>query len=1423
MHIGHRFSCLFVLALVAATRAGATVFYVDGSRYNDNDSGLSWPFAKRTVAAALAAANAGDEVWVKRGTYAGSVTVGSGVGLYGGFVGTEALRDQRNWQANATVLQGSGSGSVVTIPADASASTVVDGFTIRQGQAQDGGGIRIGARARPSVRNNTLTSNNATRHGGAIYCGPDSQPAIDHNTLTSNQANTSGGGIYCDTNCAAAIVLNVIGTLNRAPSGGGVACESCGPTIRQNQFDGNQATSARGGAIWCRAASPSIVTNTVGQVSANTAAQDGGAIACEAGSAPEIRGNTLVSNSAGARGGAIFCLDSSPTVVTNAALRGNTAPRGAGVACSGSDAMPEIRDQTVSQNTASQRGGGLFAESGSRPTLLRCSLTGNSATQGGGGLCADNATAWVDRCAVRGNTATPSGAGAGLLFENGAGGGLYSCLVTANQSGSGGGGGVLCRTGARPALWNVTVADNQTSGQGGGLALSAAAPAVTNCLVAYNGSGVYCENGAAPGWGYNNTVSNGAYDCSGWAGDPTGTNGNLRVEPRFVDRVAGDYRLATNSPCADAGLRAPWMEDAVDLDAEFRVQAPTEDGLVDIGAYELHQGGVALPVFEPDGGLFTNSVTVWVSCYTRGASVHYTTDGTTPTTNSPSLPASGGALEFETDTLLMARAFLDGWDPSPLTSATYTFATVARPHFTPDGGPFDAPVDVTVTCATPGATIHYTLDNRDPTADDPVVASGGTVTVDHACTLKARAFKDGLEPSEVKEEAYLVRVIFVWPFGDGSSGRTWDTALHSIQDAVNRASTNCWEVWVAANCINGPPGPYLEHIQLFPGISIIGGFLGGEGCKEQRIDGHLEWTETIISGGQVFGEPVLSDAAHWADGVHLERLTIQDGRAQSGAGLYIYHEPTTITVDDCVFKANGDERCMEGGGVYIRDPFTGKPAFTRCTFAGNTAWDGGGLWATGPVRVDSCRFISFNTAYNRGGGLYLHGFQPGIAGVTNAPEYCDHAQIRNNTISDNISYNMGGGLFLNDGGCTQLQLAENTIAANYAYNHGAGMVVYCCGYTVLAHNLIEQNVILKSDGPKYGIGIFVFGDGYFGTGGSTLRMTHNVVRWNQGGAPRHGGGIALLGTGGMHVGLWSQNDCFLENSAGVGGNVWLLGVDSKFFSAFSTFWMGGPNDLTLGSASLPNAPSPDILTGELGMCNTLVSQDVTLEWPPARTNIWYNDVGVWNGIADPTGTNGNISAIGGVTTEGGTCHLLPGSPCIEAGSIKKYPWWSPSVNSNAAAHSSDDYPGVLGSTFGDTADRRAMTNGTFLCNEMFAHCLGDLDDQLGCCGTTFDIGCDEYTFLPTPLLEPPHLATFGYPTSVVVRADSLPDAHVARVHVTFDGTLPTTNALVVEPGARVTLTNACTVTAVSVSDDPWVWPSPPATATFVRPLLLLVK
>ena len=66
---------------------------------------------------------------------------------------------------------------------------------------------------------------------------------------------------------------------------------------------------------------------------------------------------------------------------------------------------------------------------------------------------------------------------------------------------------------------------------------------------------------------------------------------------------------------------------------------------------------------------------------------------------------------------------------------------VATPVINPNGGEVEAGSTVTLTCATENATIHYTLDGTEPTAQSAKYEA--PVAITKACTLKAVAVKEG--------------------------------------------------------------------------------------------------------------------------------------------------------------------------------------------------------------------------------------------------------------------------------------------------------------------------------------------------------------------------------------------------------------------------------------------------------------------------------------------------------------------------------------------------------------------------------------------------------------------------------------------------------------------------------------------------------
>ena len=73
--------------------------------------------------------------------------------------------------------------------------------------------------------------------------------------------------------------------------------------------------------------------------------------------------------------------------------------------------------------------------------------------------------------------------------------------------------------------------------------------------------------------------------------------------------------------------------------------------------------------------------------------------------------------------------------------------TVETPVCSPSGGTYYEPQQVTLTCGTQGATIHYTLDGSVPDTSSPVCS--GPLHLDTICTLKAIASHDSMYNSGV--------------------------------------------------------------------------------------------------------------------------------------------------------------------------------------------------------------------------------------------------------------------------------------------------------------------------------------------------------------------------------------------------------------------------------------------------------------------------------------------------------------------------------------------------------------------------------------------------------------------------------------------------------------------------------------------------
>jgi hypothetical protein len=161
----------------------------------------------------------------------------------------------------------------------------------------------------------------------------------------------------------------------------------------------------------------------------------------------------------------------------------------------------------------------------------------------------------------------------------------------------------------------------------------------------------------------------------------------------------------------------------------------------------------ATPVFSMAAGTYTHALNGFtITDATPGATIHYTTNGTTPTTRSP---VFSGSVVVGLTTTFQAIAVAPGYSTSALATAVYTITyPTAMPAFSMASGTYTSAQTVAIEDATEGATIYYTTDGTTPTtASKPYSAP---ISVTNSQTIRAIAVKTGLPNSVFAAETYTI-------------------------------------------------------------------------------------------------------------------------------------------------------------------------------------------------------------------------------------------------------------------------------------------------------------------------------------------------------------------------------------------------------------------------------------------------------------------------------------------------------------------------------------------------------------------------------------------------------------------------------------------------------------------------------------------
>lgn len=378
--------------LAFACSADATI-YVDTDA-TGSDNGNSWADAYTDLQDGLSDARGNVscggntvEIWVAVGVYTPGSNAGNSfelyddVAIYGGFVGTETVRSERDWENNVTVLSGdkdgndvrNGFGVVVTTTNQSGTNNrhVVTSSGVNSSAVLDGFFITAGAAESQPLRNVALAIPDAD--GGGLY-NDGGSPTLSNLVFQGNSAEDEGGGMASKD--GAPTMTNISFLSNKADKGGGLWLDNDSSVFTEGTFSENTADEDGGGLY------SSSSTTHLDQILFvdNVAGSEGGAI-YNTMSDLVLVDTTILENRGSSGGGGIFNDQSNP-LLTNVSIKGNLSVAGGGM--HNSSSHPTLTNVELSGNLA--LGGGALFNDGGNPILINVTINGNLAGSDGGGI-----------------------------------------------------------------------------------------------------------------------------------------------------------------------------------------------------------------------------------------------------------------------------------------------------------------------------------------------------------------------------------------------------------------------------------------------------------------------------------------------------------------------------------------------------------------------------------------------------------------------------------------------------------------------------------------------------------------------------------------------------------------------------------------------------------------------------------------------------------------------------------------------------------------------------------------------------------------------------------------------------------------------------------------------------------------------------
>jgi len=325
---------------------------------------------------------------------------------------------------------------------DSGSVTIVESTFTSNAATTDGGGLFNDRTGTVAITGTQVTSNSAGRDGGGLYNNDQSTLTAIDSTISQNTAVGDGGGLLSEL-AALATLNNTTVAANSAERGGGVFNQDGTVTITASPLSANTASGDGGGFY---VTSNGVVNAGNSTLSGNTAEGNGGGFRNEGvvtlsntrvidntsnldgGGVSNTRvltlqnGTTVTGNVSGANGGGIASTGNGNVNLAQIVVTSNTAAADGGAIHNSGGSSLTVTSSTLSSSSAGDQGGGLYHSSTGQTTVASSTLSNNTAREGGGLYTSRNLT--LQNSTLSTNTATTSGGGVAnnggtITFQNG--------------------------------------------------------------------------------------------------------------------------------------------------------------------------------------------------------------------------------------------------------------------------------------------------------------------------------------------------------------------------------------------------------------------------------------------------------------------------------------------------------------------------------------------------------------------------------------------------------------------------------------------------------------------------------------------------------------------------------------------------------------------------------------------------------------------------------------------------------------------------------------------------------------------------------------------------------------------------------------------------------------------------------------------